>query len=116
MVFEWGVQSDAPCHKAQYTRTNTVACSADFTTSSNFRSFALGSFNFAATSGTDSRRLNPPELPGCTGTLIRKHRALSCAPDSAAISPLATGKRNWLRKINPDEHGLAESDGMRRKR
>ena len=38
----------------QYTKTNTAACSADFTTSSNFRSFVSGSFNFADTSGTDS--------------------------------------------------------------
>ena len=34
-----------------------AACSADFTTSSNFRSFVSGSFNFADTSGTDSRKL-----------------------------------------------------------
>jgi hypothetical protein len=40
---------------AQYTSTNTAACSADFTTSSNFRSFVSGSFNFADTSGTESR-------------------------------------------------------------
>ena len=42
----------------QYTRMGTAACSADFTTSSNFRSFVSGSFNFADTSGTDSRKLN----------------------------------------------------------
>jgi len=32
----------------------------------------------------------PPELPGCTGTLIWKYRASSPAPDSDAISPLPT--------------------------
>ncbi len=32
----------------------------------------------------------PPELPGCTGTLIWKYRASSPAPDSDAISPLAS--------------------------
>ena len=45
----------------QYTSTNTAACSADFTTSSDFRSFVSGSFNFAwwpsaRSSGTDSRK------------------------------------------------------------
>src|SRR6266568_1760432 len=32
----------------------------------------------------------PPELPGCTGTLIWKYRASSPAPESDAISPLAS--------------------------
>ena len=36
--------------------TNAAACSAAFTTSSNFRSFVSGSFNYADTSGTDSRK------------------------------------------------------------
>ena len=31
-----------------------------------------------------------PRLPGCTGTLIWKYRASSPAPDSDAISPLAS--------------------------
>lgn len=43
--------------KAQYTSTSTVACSTDFTTSSNLRSFVWASFSLAATSGTDSRKL-----------------------------------------------------------
>ncbi len=42
---------------AQYTSTRTAACSADFTTSSNLRSRVIGSLSFAATSGTDSRKL-----------------------------------------------------------
>ena len=40
---------------AQYTSTSTAACSADFTTSSNFLSLAFGSLSLADTSGTDSR-------------------------------------------------------------
>ena len=44
--------------KTQYTSTSTAACSADFTTSSNFRSFVFGSLSFAETSGTDSRKLS----------------------------------------------------------
>ena len=40
----------------QYTSTSTAARSADFTTSSNFRSCVSGSLSFAATSGTDSRK------------------------------------------------------------
>ena len=43
--------------EAQYTITSTVACSTDFTTSSNLRSFVWASFSLAATSGTDSRKL-----------------------------------------------------------
>ena len=42
----------------QCTNTSTAACSADFTTSSNFRSLVSGAFNFADTSGTDSRKLS----------------------------------------------------------
>ena len=38
------------------TNTNTAACSADFTTSSNFRSFDSGSLSLATTSSTDSRK------------------------------------------------------------
>ena len=41
----------------QYTNTSTAACSADFTTSLNFRCFVSGSLSVAATSGTDSRKL-----------------------------------------------------------
>ncbi len=43
---------------AQYTNTSTAACSADFTTSSNFRSFVFASLSLADTSGTDSRKLS----------------------------------------------------------
>ena len=42
----------------QYTSTSTAACCADFTTSSNFRSFVIGALSLAETSGTDSRKLN----------------------------------------------------------
>jgi hypothetical protein len=42
---------------AQYTIMRTAACSADFTTSSNFRSRVSGSLSLGATAGTDSRKL-----------------------------------------------------------
>ena len=41
----------------QYTSTSTVACSTDFTTSSNLRSLVWASFSLAATSGTDASEL-----------------------------------------------------------
>ena len=48
-IAQW-LQKDLEPH--QYTNTSTAACSADFTTSSNFRSFVFGSLSFADTSGT----------------------------------------------------------------
>ena len=42
---------------SQYANTRTVACRTSSTTSSNFRSLALDSFSFAATIGSDSRKL-----------------------------------------------------------
>ena len=42
----------------QYTKTNTAAACADFTTSSNFRSAVTGALSLAETAGTDSRKLN----------------------------------------------------------
>src|SRR5439155_13379324 len=45
----------------QYTNTNTAACSAAFTTSSNFGMATgkeFGSLSFAETSGIDSRKLS----------------------------------------------------------
>jgi hypothetical protein len=45
----------------QYTSTSTAACSADFTTSSNFRSDVTGSFSLAETAGTDSRKVELSE-------------------------------------------------------
>jgi hypothetical protein len=47
----------APYHVSQYTNTITVACSAALTTSSNLRALVFASFSFAATSGTDSKKL-----------------------------------------------------------
>ena len=46
-----------PLTPTQYTSTSTAACSADFTTSSNWRGWVDGSLSLAETSGTDSRKL-----------------------------------------------------------
>lgn len=46
----------------QYTSTSTAACSADFITSSDFRSALIGALSFAETSGTDSRKSMPCQI------------------------------------------------------
>src|SRR5262245_5746872 len=56
------------------------------------RERAARALNLADTTPTTLPRSStnaPPELPGCTGTLIWKYRASSCAPERDATSPLA---------------------------